>query len=150
MMQLSREVETMQQQIEAFRKVVPEERQVDGFIRGVQAEAVAAGIEVRRFSTLPVVAREFYSEAPVELELDGSYFGVVHFYERLAKMDRLVNVSGLRMASVKHPAPAKAKKTYQYAPKETVVATCVATAFFNPPQPPPPPPAPPKFPLVKK
>jgi type IV pilus assembly protein PilO len=148
--QLSRDVEALRQQIELQRKIVPEEKQVDGFIRSVQAEAHAAGIEVRRFSVLPVVAREFYSEAPVELELDGSYFGVVRFYERLTKMDRLVNISGLQMASVKNPSQAKTKKTYQYAPSETVVATCVATAFFNPPQPLAPPPAPPRFPLLKK
>lgn len=114
--QLTRDVEALRQQIELHRKIVPEEKQVDGFIRGVQAEARSAGIEIRRFSVLPIVAREFYSEAPVELELDGSYFGVVRFYERLAKMDRLVNVSGLQMASVKNPSQAKTKKTYQYAP----------------------------------
>jgi type IV pilus assembly protein PilO len=148
--QLTRDVEALRQQIELQRKIVPEEKQVDGFIRSVQTEARSAGIEIRRFSVLPVVAREFYSEAPVELELDGSYFGVMHFYERLARMDRLVNVSGLQMASVKNPAQAKTKRVYQYAPSETVVATCIATAFFNPPQAAAPPPVVPKFPLVKK
>ena len=139
-LQLTRELESLRQQIEAHSKIVPEDKQVDSFIRGVQTEARTSGIEVRRYTVMPVVTREFYSEAPVELELDGPYFGVVQFYERVAKMDRLVNVSGLHMATIKTPAQAKAKKTYQYAPKETVVATCTATVFFNPPQPPAPPP----------
>ena len=134
-LQLTREVDSLQQQLELQRKIVPEEKQVDSFIRGVQTEARSAGIEIRRYTVLPVVTREFYSEAPVELELDGPYFGVVQFYERVAKMERLVNVSGLQMATIKTPAQAKAKKVYQYAPKETVAATCVATVFFNPPQP---------------
>ncbi len=139
-LQLTRELESLRQQVEAHSKIVPEDKQVDSFIRGMQTEARTSGIEVRRYTVMPVVTREFYSEAPVELELDGPYFGVVQFYERVAKMERLINVSGLHMATIRTPAQAKAKKVYQYAPKETVVATCTATVFFNPPQPPAPPP----------
>jgi type IV pilus assembly protein PilO len=133
MNQLNRDIENYRQQVEQQRQIVPEDKQVDSFIRNVQSEARASGIEIRRFTALPIVTREFYSEVPFELELDGPYFGVVHFYERMARMDRLVNVSGLQMSNVKTPAGAKAKKVYQYAPSETVVATCTASAFFLPP-----------------
>jgi Tfp pilus assembly protein PilO len=87
---------------------------------------------------------------PFELELDGSYFGVVRFFEQIGKMDRLVSVSGLNMANVKTPSQAKVKKTYKYAPGETVVATCTASAFFSPKAPPPPPPQAPKVLAPKK
>jgi hypothetical protein len=40
-------------------------------------------------------------------------------------------VSKLLVASTRKPTEAKAKKTYQYAPNESVVATCVATTFFS-------------------
>lgn len=135
--QLNAEIEQYRKQLEEQKQIVPEEKNVDGFIRTVQSEARASGIELRRFTAMPIVTKEFYSEAPFELELDGSYFGVLRFYERIAKMDRLVNVSGLQMSNVKTPAGAKAKKTYQYAPSETVVATCTASAFFVPPPAPP-------------
>jgi len=36
------------------------------------------------------------------------------------------------MANVKNPAQAKAKKEFKYAPGESVVATCTASAFFQP------------------
>jgi hypothetical protein len=35
------------------------------------------------------------------------------------------------MASVKKPGDAKVRKTYQYAPSESVVVNCVATTFFS-------------------
>ena len=35
------------------------------------------------------------------------------------------------MATTKKPTDAKAKHTYQYAPNESVVATCTATTFFS-------------------
>ena len=86
---------------------------------------------------MPVVTRDFYSELPFEMEIDGPYFGVVRFFEQIGKMERLVSVSGLKMANVKNPGQAKAKKTYNYAPGESVVATFVATTFFSPKNPPP-------------
>ena len=111
---------------------MPEDKQVDGFIRAIQAQAHSSGIELRRFTAMPVVAHDFYSEVPFEIELDGPYFAVVRFFEQIGKMDRLVSVSGLNMANVKNPGQAKAKKKYNYASGESVVATCTASAFFSP------------------
>jgi type IV pilus assembly protein PilO len=148
--QLNKEIESYRQQIEQQKEIVPEDKQVEGFIRQIQVQARSSGIEIRRFTAMPIVTREFYSEVPFELELDGSYFGVVRFFEQIGKMDRLVSVSGLNMANVKTPSQAKAKKTYKYAPGETVVATCAASAFFSPKAPPPPPPQAPKVLAPKK
>ena len=146
--QLNKEIETYRQQIEQQKQIVPEDKQVDGFIRMIQAQAHSSGIELRRFTAMPVVTRDFYSELPFEIEIDGPYFGVVRFFEQIGKMERLVSVSGMTMANIKNPSQAKAKKSYKYAPGESVVATCTASAFFSPKvQPPPPPPA--KGPLVK-
>ena len=49
----------------------------------------------------------------------------------MGKLERIVNVSGLQVATTKKPIDAKAKHTYQYAPNESVVATCTATTFFS-------------------
>src|SRR4029077_14943912 len=78
-----------------------------------------------------VSSKDFYSEAPFELELDGPYYSMVGFFNQVAKLERIVNVSGLLLSTTKKPMDAKAKHTYQYAPNESVVATCVATTFFS-------------------
>src|SRR5438270_728817 len=52
-----------------------------------------------------------------------------------AKLQRIVNVSNLLVANTKKSGEAKAKHTYQYAPNESVVATCMATTFFSHDQP---------------
>ena len=65
------------------------------------------------------------------MELDGPYYSMLSFFDRVGKLERIVNVSGLLVASTKKPADAKAKHTYQYAPNESVVATYTATTFFS-------------------
>ncbi len=136
--QLNKEIETQRQQIEQQKQIVPEDKQIDGFVRAIQEQAHLSGIELRRFTAMPVVAREFYSEMPFEIELDGPYFSVVRFFEQIAKMDRLVSVAGLNMSNLKNPGQAKAKKKYNYASGESVVATCTVSEFFSPKYQPPP------------
>ncbi|HEY7616873.1 MAG TPA: type 4a pilus biogenesis protein PilO [Terriglobales bacterium] len=129
--EIERQLASLKQQLEIERRIVPDEKEVDGFIKMLDAEAIRSGIELRRYTAMPVSAKEFYSEVPFEIELDGPYYSVLGFFDRVGKLERIVNVSGLLMASTKKPADAKAKRTYRYAPSESVVATCTATTFFS-------------------
>jgi type IV pilus assembly protein PilO len=97
----------------------------------MDAEASKAGIELRRYTSKPLAQKEFYTEVPFDLELDGPYYSMLNFFDRVGKLERIVNVSGLLVASTRKPADAKTKKTYQYAPNESVVATCTAITFFS-------------------
>jgi type IV pilus assembly protein PilO len=128
---MERQLANLKQQLEIERRIVPDEKEVDGFIKMLDAEALKAGIEIRRYTAKPVSSREFYTEVPFELELDGPYFSVLNFFDRVGKLERIVNMSGLLIASTKKPSDAKVKHTYQYAPNESIVATCDATTFFS-------------------
>jgi len=128
---MERQLANLKQQLEIERKIVPDDKEVEQFIKMVDGEAVKAGIEIRRYTAKPVSSKDFYSEMPFEIEIDGPYFGVLNFFDRLGKTERIVNVSSLLMANPKRSSDAKAKGNYQYAPGESVVATCTATTFFS-------------------
>ena len=128
---IERQLASLKQQLEIERRIVPDEKEVDGFMKMLGAEAMKAGIELRRYTAKPVSSREFYTELPFEIELDGSYYSALSFFDRVGKLERIVNVSDLLVASTKKPSEAKAKHNYQYAPSESVVATCTATTFFS-------------------
>jgi type IV pilus assembly protein PilO len=128
---LGRQIENLKQQLELQKRIVPDEKDAEAFITMVQREGSSAGIEIRRYSSRPAATHEFYTEVPYEMEIDGPYFAVLNFFERIAKLERIINVNNLLMATTKKPQGAKTKKTYQYAPGESVVATCVANTFFS-------------------
>jgi Tfp pilus assembly protein PilO len=110
---------------------VPDEKAVDGFITTLDGEAQKAGVELRRYSAKPTNAKEYYTELPFDIELDGPYYSMLNFFDRVGKLERIVNISGLAVATTRNPTAAKAKHTYQYAPNESVVATFTATTFFS-------------------
>jgi type IV pilus assembly protein PilO len=129
--EIDRQLANLKQQLEIERRIVPDEKSADDFIRSITAEAMKSGIEVRRFTAKPVSSKDFYSELPFELEVDGPYYSMLNFFDRVGKLERIVNVSGLLVSTVKKPTEAKTKHHYQYAPGESVVATCTATTFFS-------------------
>ncbi|PYX92620.1 MAG: hypothetical protein DMG67_06285 [Acidobacteria bacterium] len=118
---LEREIASLQQQLEIQRTIVPDEKEAPGFMHLMQDTAASAGIEIRRYTAMPVQTREFYTEVPYQIDIDGSYYAVVNFFERVAKLQRIINIGGLQMATPK----------FTYAPNESVVANCMATTFFN-------------------
>jgi type IV pilus assembly protein PilO len=128
---IERQLANLKQQLEIERRIVPDEKAVDGFIEMLDSEAQKAGVELRRYTAKPVAAKEYYSEVPFDMELDGPYYSMLNFFDRVGKLERIVNISGLLVANTKNPSGAKAKHTYQYAPNESVIATFTATTFFS-------------------
>ncbi|HKD92332.1 MAG TPA: type 4a pilus biogenesis protein PilO [Terriglobales bacterium] len=129
--EMNRQIAMLQEQLEIQKRIVPDEKEADQFVRLVQDTAAQAGIEIRRYTARPVSTKEFFTEAPFEVELDGSYYSMLTFFEHVARLERIINVGALKVATVKKAQDAGAKKKYQYGPGETVVATCVATTFFS-------------------
>ena len=121
----------LKQQLEIERRIVPDEKQVDSFIETMDSEARKAGIELRRYAAKPVATKEYYSEVPFDMELDGPYYSMLNFFDRVGKLERIVNVSGLLVATTKNATNAKVKHTYQYAPNESVAASFTATTFYS-------------------
>ena len=128
---IERQLTSLKQQLEIERRIVPDEKEVDNFMRMVSGEARKAGVEVRRYTSRPYQSREFYTEVPFEVEFDGPYYSMIGFFDRLSKVERITNVSNLLVASTRKTGDAKVKHTYQYAPSESVVATCLTTTYFS-------------------
>jgi type IV pilus assembly protein PilO len=128
---MEQQVANLKQQLEIERRIVPDDKKVDDFIETLDGEAQKAGVELRRYLAKPVASKEYYSEVPFDMELDGPYYSMLNFFDRVAKLERIVNVSGLLISDTKDPSGAKVKHTYQYAPNESVVASFTATTFFS-------------------
>ncbi len=128
---MERQLANLKQQLDIERRIVPDEKQEDAFIESMNGEAQKAGIELRRYVSMPVSAKEYYTEVPFQMELDGPYYSMLNFFDRVSKLERIVNVSSLLVSSTRNASDAKVKHTYQYAPNESVVASFTATTFYS-------------------
>jgi type IV pilus assembly protein PilO len=129
--QIEQQLTELKQQLEIEQRIVPDEKQVDAFITMMDSESVKAGVEVRRYSAKDVKPAQYYTEVPFDMEMDGPYYSMLNFFDRVSKLERIVNVSSLLVSTTRNPQGAKSKHTYQYAPNESVVATFTATTYFS-------------------
>jgi len=121
----------LKQQLDIQKKIVPDDKEADQFMHMMQRTAADAGVEVRRYTSKGTSTHEYYTELPFDMDIDGPYYGVLNFFERVAKLERIINISTLKMATPKRQGEAGVKKKYEYAPHESVVANITATTFFS-------------------
>jgi type IV pilus assembly protein PilO len=132
---LETQIAALKQQLEIQKRIVPDEQEADQFMHILQNTAQDSGVEIRRWTAKPTAGREFYTEVPFELELDGPYDSVLKFFDRVARLERIINVSSLQLTGLrgaKGTTPGK----YHYAIQESVTGTCTATTFFSSEHPP--------------
>ena len=128
---LNTQIASLQLQLEIQKRIVPDEKEADKFMTMVQETAASAGVAVRRYTQENGNTKEFYTEVPFSIDVDGPYYSLLNFFERVGKLERIINIGNLKVASVKSSNEAGVKNTYPYEPGETVVASCKATTFFS-------------------
>jgi type IV pilus assembly protein PilO len=138
--ELTAQSDELQAKMEEQAKIVPEKKEIPSLIKLVEKESLASGINIRRYTPKATTKKEYYTEVPLEIDLDGPFFSVLEFYTRLQNMDRIVSVSHLQMGAIKGNGKSGIKKSYKWRPDETVAASCVLTTYYSNPKPGAPPP----------
>jgi type IV pilus assembly protein PilO len=127
--ELKSQMDALSKQLETLKTIVPEEKEVDEFIRLVQGAAAASNVQLRRLTAQPVVAREYHYDMPFEVQADGPYFNILDFFGRLSRLSRIINVGDL---DFEDPSNSKGTK-YPLRPGTSVAGVFTATTFFTKP-----------------
>ena len=88
-------------------------------------------MEVRRYTAGNVNTKEFYTEVPFEIDIDGQFYAILNFFERVQKLERIINIGNMKVSTTAKPSDAKVKKAFKYSPSESVVSSFTATTFFS-------------------
>jgi type IV pilus assembly protein PilO len=126
--ELKSQMDALSKQLDTLKTIVPEEKEVDEFIRLVQGAASASNVQLRRLTAQPIVAKEYHYEMPFEVQADGPYFNILDFFGRLSRLSRIINVGDLDFED-----PAGAKTKYPVRPGTSVSGVFTATTFFTKP-----------------
>ncbi len=121
------QIKALRQQLETLQSIVPNEPAIDQFMKMMYADAGTSAIHIRTFLPQPVVAQKYYYEMPVRMRLDGSYWTLVNFFDRLSREQRIVSVTSLNLGSPKGGGMG----SYTVGPDETVGADCVVVTYYN-------------------
>ncbi len=128
--ELKKRLADLEVELNTFRAIVPDEPAPDELVKMVRDAESASSVHVRTFVAQPIVAQEMYMEMPFKMRLDGTYYALVGFFNRLMQAQRIVGLSSLSLGA---PSVAGSGK-YTVDPEATVGVNCVLTAYFNRPR----------------
>ena len=119
----------LESQLATLRSIVPDEQATDEFMRTVFADGLSANTQIRTFVPRPPLVKDFYVEMPFQVRLDGTYYSLLNFFDRLAHEQRIMSVSGLSLGAPEGGGMG----AYKVSSTETVGANCVMTTYYNKP-----------------
>jgi len=93
-----RELRELTAELKRAEARLPDQREIADLLTSVAASGKAAGLEIVLFRQKPEVYRDFYAEVPVEMQMRGSYHDVARFLDRVKNLDRIVNITDIKLA----------------------------------------------------
>ena len=120
------EMAALEKQLETLKTIVPEEKEIDEFMRLLQEAAAASGVQIRSLTAQAVVPRDYHYELPFSISVDGPYFSIEDFFARLSRLSRIINVGDLSFTGTD-----ASKARYPVRPGTTVTGSCTVTTFFS-------------------
>jgi type IV pilus assembly protein PilO len=82
-------------------KLLPTTSEIPSLLKNITKLGNDSNLEFLLFSPERQVSKEFYVEIPVSIEVLGSYHNVAIFFDKVGKLDRIVNVVDVNMIPIK-------------------------------------------------
>ena len=135
-----REIAALEKTLTALTERLPNERETPPLYRSVSDAAYQAGLAVALFQPRDPVVRDYYAEIPIVFSAQGNYHQFGAFFERMARLPRVVNVGDLRMTSAaapRNPKDTRDMVTLGSVRGDLVLATYMYRPVGSPPAPKP-------------
>ena len=83
------------------KRALPDKKEIPTLIDGISQAAHDAGLDILVFTPKPEIRKEFYAEVPISIKVSGDYHNVAVFFDMIAGLPRIVNVTDIAMAPIK-------------------------------------------------
>jgi type IV pilus assembly protein PilO len=117
---LEAEIKALGKQLEVALVKLPEEKDIPKLLTQINTLGQQNGLEFQLFRPSQPVRKGFYAEVPIDIRVEGQYHTLGGFLDRVSKLERIVNVTDIRIA----PLPAQ-----QQLSGRTMVADLKATTY---------------------
>lgn len=106
-----------------LKVLLPEQREITNVLQGLQETASGSALIVSRFTPREDTQQEFITAKPVEVEVDSNFNNLQDFFEKMAKLPRIVSVSDFSL-----------KQLDRQTASRTLHAQFLLTAFYASPE----------------
>lgn len=94
---LRKEVKELDAKLREAVAQLPDQKEIPDLLSTVSSLGRESGLEILLFRQKPEVLQDFYAEVPVEMLMKGTYAQLDEFFNKVGKLNRIVNVKDISM-----------------------------------------------------
>jgi type IV pilus assembly protein PilO len=95
---LEAEIQALEKQLADALVRLPEEKEIPKLLTQVNTLGQQNGLEFLLFRPGAPAKKGFYAEVPIDIRVEGQYHALGGFLDRVSKLERIVNVSDIKVA----------------------------------------------------
>ncbi len=88
-----------QSEFDEAMKALPDKRELPSLLTNISKAGSDAGLAFHLFQPTNEVNKEFYSEIPVSIKLEGRYHQITDFFFQIIRLNRIVNIDNVKVKS---------------------------------------------------
>jgi Tfp pilus assembly protein PilO len=130
------EVRQLELELDKLLRILPARRNTPDLMRRIRSLAEQGDFTLKKFNPGTLTDKEFYSEWPISVDLEGSYHNLALFFDRVSRFSRIINIEDLEIKALppqRAGGPAapgsKDARAAAAANQHTVVSTFSAKTF---------------------
>lgn len=94
------EVHQLEVELDKLLRILPARRNTPDLLRRIRALAEQGDFSLKRFTPGNLSDKEFFSEWPIAISVDGTYHNLALFFDRISRFSRIINVEDLNITAV--------------------------------------------------
>jgi type IV pilus assembly protein PilO len=94
-----KEISLLKSNLELALMKLPDQKEIPSLLAAISESGKDQGLDFLLFEPAPPVQKEFYMEIPVKITVLGNFHNTVYFFEKIAKLSRIVNIADINMMS---------------------------------------------------
>jgi len=116
--QFREEVKRLELELAKLLQILPSARNTEELIKRIETLTRQGDFTLKIFKPGDPIAKDFYSEYPIDISLDGAYHNLALLFDRMSRFSRIINVEELKMAGLDN------------VPGKSIAANFVAKTFI--------------------
>ena len=101
--QFREEAERLETELQRLLRILPTAKQTDEIIKKVKSLTERGNFRFTTFQPQAFVKKDFYTEWPISVQLDGGYHDLALFFDRLSRFSRIVNIESMKVNASAKP-----------------------------------------------
>lgn len=98
---IEEELKLMSTTLNELEAIMPQKEEIDVILRQIQQLANDTRLNITKFVPKGEIAKDFYAEKPISIEITGNYHNLGIFFDRLSNFSRLFNIEDFSIKSLR-------------------------------------------------